>query len=553
MSVKPVFAPIFVFFFFILYQMCFAQNTSMFAEEGKGPIGHYFENISTARNGDFISCGSFHGDTLSIFDTVLIQSGWAYYPDAFLARTDTEGQLKWLSHIKGSATSGAISVTNDLDDNTILTGQYSEELLFTGASGSLSLPADGAMNIYIVKYTPDGELVWVSRIFTNQNDVNPQSIAVDDNNDIYLTGYGMGIMTFEGGSNPITVTFPDNHGSMFVCKYSKAGEVEWVRTGTGIPGQNFPSVIGRSIAVTGDTILVSGSCNGIMFDNGSIVRNQNPDSTSSSEGFFLLSLTSAGNINWVKIIDGNSIFNNIKIKTAADGIYVAGHFVGTVDLGSGFSQSNWTDFFINKYDIGGNLIESRFISFPKHQSVLDLEITDSLLFLTVRYEGDFSIDGQTFQVPQGNYSTPCTALLILNKDDLTLVDGNSYKPDVNGGELSITAFAFSGSLIGCVGYYIHQASVHGETFYHYGPNPAALIFSIENPAGPILSVKPDSRSSFEGSLVDVFEISGKIVFTNVEEMELWNNLMKINAAPGIYIIRESLSPFTRPKKFAFAK
>lgn len=100
--------------------------------------------------------------------------------DAFLLKYDSEGSKQWTRQFGTTSNEYAKSVAIDTRDNVFVVG-------FTG--GDLDgYDALGEYDPFIVKYTIDGNMQWLFQFGTFELD-RAQAVAIDDNNNIYVTGY----------------------------------------------------------------------------------------------------------------------------------------------------------------------------------------------------------------------------------------------------------------------------------------------------------------------------------------------------------------------------
>jgi Beta-propeller repeat. len=126
------------------------------------------------------------------------------YGDAWLAKYDADGNRKWQRQLGGSRTDYATGVATDMAGNVYLTG---------GTDGDLSGPNHGATDAWLATYDPDGHPIWTQQLGTANDDFANRvaTFTHGDVTDVYITGYTSGALcgAFLGGA-----------GDAFVAKYA---------------------------------------------------------------------------------------------------------------------------------------------------------------------------------------------------------------------------------------------------------------------------------------------------------------------------------------------
>ena len=93
--------------------------------------------------------------------------------------------LQWVKTAVGSDTDVSSSVCVDADGNTFVEGYFSSPTL---TFGSFTLYNKGMSDIFIVKNNQAGNVLWAKNFGGTDND-DATAMALDKNNNIYLTGY----------------------------------------------------------------------------------------------------------------------------------------------------------------------------------------------------------------------------------------------------------------------------------------------------------------------------------------------------------------------------
>lgn len=246
----------------------------------------------------------------------------------------------WAKRAGGSGYDSPNNIGTDASGNVYVVGQFSADTISFGITDLLNL---GDFDIFLVKYSPSGNVIWAKRAGGNNREL-AYGIAIDVNSNIYITGY------FRGPSSTfdtITLTNPSNYFTdIFLAKYDSSGNVIWAKSFGGTDED-------EDFAVTTDgnsNVYLTG-----YFKSPSIVVG-NDTLILSNGSVFVAKFDSSGNEIWVKQLVAN---DTRSIATDVSGnIYIAGTFgnagatIGTVNL----TSSGQGDVFFAKLNSMGNII-----------------------------------------------------------------------------------------------------------------------------------------------------------------------------------------------------
>ena len=244
----------------------------------------------------------------------------------------------WAVAPSGLYESDGWDITTDSAGNSYVIGGFIGPATF----GSFTLTGFGGEDIFIVKYNASGSVIWAHQAGGNGYD-NGNGICLDNNGNIYVTGFYQGSATF--GSTLL----PSSGGNdMFVAKYDTAGDFIWVKHPTGTSGE-----YGRKIfADASANLYVTGSFNGTSsFDSYMITSNGTQD-------IFIAKYDTSGNVVWVRN-GGDQTNQDFSFGITADNsgnCYITGCFYFTAQFGSlSVTSIGNSDIFIAKYDPAGNI------------------------------------------------------------------------------------------------------------------------------------------------------------------------------------------------------
>ena len=252
----------------------------------------------------------------------------------------------WVKHGGGtSSQENGNGVATDANGNVYVTGRLSSLATF----GSTTLSPVGGGDIYVVKYNPIGNVLWAVKGGSTYID-NGYGIAVDGNNDVYVTG-GIGNSSVTFGDS--THSSNGNADVVLVKLFSATGNVAWLKTygGTGSEQGNAIAIdASNNVYVTGYTNSPTITCNNIL------------TYSSTNNHFFVLKVNSSGTNQWIKGMYNaeSGIGNGICVDKASGYIYATGSFSSsTITFGTTSLSNTGGGIFTVKYDATGADIWSR--------------------------------------------------------------------------------------------------------------------------------------------------------------------------------------------------
>ena len=167
-------------------------------------------------------------------------------------------------------------------------------LYVVGHSNSVD-PDPGYSDVFLLKYDLDGNYQWV-RTWGTSYDQRGNSLALDSNDNIYITGYSFG--------------HPASSGKGFLLKYDSNGNYQWERI-WGVNGQ-YGNYFYRIIINANDDLYISGCTKTYGIPN-------NYDA-------LLLNYDTSGNQNWNRIWMGSGVDATPGIcMDSRSNIYIVGY------------------------------------------------------------------------------------------------------------------------------------------------------------------------------------------------------------------------------------
>ncbi|TXI77550.1 MAG: hypothetical protein E6Q44_13415 [Flavobacteriales bacterium] len=223
-----------------------AQRWNWAADAGGGGNTDLCWGIATDSQGNAYWVGSVSGTadfgcgTLAPGNTIA----------GFIAKVDASGACQWVRGITtGFYDAWVYGIAIDAQDRIYITGSCQGDADF---GNGITLSGSGSSDDWFTaRYDIDGTCIWAKRITNSTSSSEGRGIAVDEQGDIYVTGFAGGTsFTFD----PITVNTGGFQRQAVIVKYDSTGTALWAKstTGTGVPKS------ARAIAVAGDRLFITG-------------------------------------------------------------------------------------------------------------------------------------------------------------------------------------------------------------------------------------------------------------------------------------------------------
>jgi hypothetical protein len=267
--------------------------------------------IKTDANGDIIWAKTYGGTSYAssvqqTSDGGYIVAGSTYSSgtgsdDIFLIKTDAKGNIQWAKIYGETVSDFAFSVQQTSDGGYIVAG-------FTTSFGA------GEADIFLIKTDAKGNIQW-AKTYGGATDDGAFSVQQTSDGGYILAGW--------------TNSFGTGEWDIFLIKTDAKGNVQWAKTygGKGSEGASFV----RQTADGG--YIVVGTTN--SFGEGEL-------------DIFLIKTDANGNIQWAKTYGGASDEWASSVQQTSDGGYIMAGYTGS------FGEDDW-DIFLIKTDAEGNI------------------------------------------------------------------------------------------------------------------------------------------------------------------------------------------------------
>ncbi|MBI1286317.1 MAG: T9SS type B sorting domain-containing protein [Flavobacteriales bacterium] len=173
--------------------------------------------------------------------------------DAFIAQTNSQGNISWVKQFGGTGSDAAYANDRDANGNIFVSGYFSGTMT---VDGTTLVSNNSSQDVFLAKLDPTGNLIWI-RTFGGVDHDFVYDLAVDQAGNAIITGNFKGTITVGPDTYSSVIDPEDNQPSydIFVVKYDTDGNVLWSKhgqadhddrgTGLAVNGSNQIALIGQ--------------------------------------------------------------------------------------------------------------------------------------------------------------------------------------------------------------------------------------------------------------------------------------------------------------------
>jgi uncharacterized repeat protein (TIGR01451 family) len=160
----------------------------------------------------------------------------------FIQKLDSLGNLVWIKSTEGNGHGHAYSMTIDVFDNIIISGDFTNIVDFDPGSATFNLSSNHTWmkNVFILKLDTGGNFIWAKSFGGTRNDYS-FSVTSDHLGNIYTTGYYGGAVDFDPGADSSFLTALDTN-DIYVLKLDTGGNFVWAQSAGGTQNDRGISV-----------------------------------------------------------------------------------------------------------------------------------------------------------------------------------------------------------------------------------------------------------------------------------------------------------------------
>lgn len=298
--------------------------------------------------------------------TMLTSNPKGSWPDGYLAKYNTTGELLWAKHLLTARNRSASQVATlfavtgmevDSNGDLIIGGAFWDSVWL--APNHLIVSDGPLSDMFLAKYDSDGNFIWGHQV-GGANDQRILSLSVDPQGDIFTTGFYFGSPDFDPAGGSVLST--QGAEDIFLAKYSSSGSLLWAQGFGSVNGSNLTTESGLDVGTDdmGNVYLTGRLLGTADFDPNSAAGSITPTTVGAASYF--AKFNGMGALQWVHSLVGmgNHIGKRLAVQPNGD-FWLAGEFgvgftTGGLDLDPGpdtvaiSSLGGPEDIFVAKYD-----------------------------------------------------------------------------------------------------------------------------------------------------------------------------------------------------------
>jgi hypothetical protein len=316
-------------------------------------------SVKTDDAGNIYVCGYFSGqiDFFPGVGTAIRTSNGLR--DGYVAKYDSGGSFLWVNTFGSDSNDEVIDLRLDRNGNVFVTGSFQETIDVDPGPGIVDITSNGQKDIFLLKYTSEGNLIWGFNVGGAGNDEG-MAVVPDSSGDCYLSGYFSQTVDFDPGPAQNDLSSSGNT-DIFFCKYSSSGVFQW---GKSIGGKSNDSQSPGGLTLDAEqNVYIAGDFSStINFEAGEV------GSSLTSRGntdIFVAKYAVDGTFQKCFGFGGADQDHVSRISVDIDGaIYLAGSFKGTANFDPGTGSylltakgtNGASDIFVAKYNLFGSIL-----------------------------------------------------------------------------------------------------------------------------------------------------------------------------------------------------
>ena len=332
--------------------------------------------------------------------------------DGFYAKYDSNRNLQWAYSFGGLGYDMVMDLVVDHNGNIALTGAFWYDVLFYEDGGSIAVsPAPSSMTggeveVFVLKIDPNGNHIWTEVLGDPLLRDWAQAIAVDESNDIYVSGQFSGKMHRTGGVQVLSTS--STRSDAFITKFSELGDYQWSMN---ISGSDIPDPatnVAFDLAVHDNKLIATGQANGMNmnFNPSGTPHYLSGNESGNLHGFLACynidtDLNSIPPLDWAFLLNTNGQSNDLSVNIDGDIAITGSSFRQFVDFDPSGNDSNtlgilYQDHFIAKYTLEGEYINAMIFGGSSWDKSHAVEWDDSSNVYSIGKFGSSNFDAEPF-------------------------------------------------------------------------------------------------------------------------------------------------------------
>lgn len=297
----------------------------LWARKFGGKESDFAHNITADNDNNTYITGTFQ-DTLKLFDQTLLIGTNPTANNGFIIKLNAIGDVLWAKSLQSSNGTYPTKAKANAAGEVFIAGNFEGLTDFNPGSGQNLINSTGLTDMFFLKFSINGDLIWVRRIGGSESEsIFDMQLTADGS--MITTGQFNQVVDFDPGSGEAFTSFSGG-ADIFVHKLSSDGTFVWVKA---VGGVGFDTGLGLDLAPNNDVVIVGRYSNTVDFNPA-----QNQSFNLISEGSwdgFVLRLSASGDYVWAVDIGASQNDQCTTVDVSSnDNICVGGIFRGTVNF-----------------------------------------------------------------------------------------------------------------------------------------------------------------------------------------------------------------------------
>jgi hypothetical protein len=194
-------------------------------------------DLYTDQSGNIYVTGQMEYTTS--FDGYLLEAAGIH--DIFVAKYDASGTLAWAKRAGGKDGDKGHSLTVDPSGNVYVIGEFEDTAYFD----AIQMVSQGANNMFVAKYDPNGNVLWVRSMGTDSLSTRGYAIACDELGNVYACGatqhnaYYNGTLLYTSNGDYDIILFKFDTNGNYIWSKQIGGNDSDKAYGISVDGPNF--------------------------------------------------------------------------------------------------------------------------------------------------------------------------------------------------------------------------------------------------------------------------------------------------------------------------
>jgi hypothetical protein len=343
------------------------------AEEFGGTDDEYVGDIALDDEGNTYITGTTEGS----------ESG-----NIFVAKFDKDGTSGWTKNFGNNSNFEASGIEVDTEGNTYFTGDFSSQLTFPTTPDATTLNAGFQRDVFVAKLNSDGNVLWAEQFGQDAEFDYAEDIVVDKENNSYL------FMTEgnEGGDNAVVVKLDKSDGSELWKKTFGDGSNSVVAEDIAIDSQDNIYITGEfeETVTFGNTSLQGGESGDAYVakldkSNGNVLWVKDFDSQNND-----------GDNVEVGGIAVDDMSNTYVTGYYTGESMSVGNFMLYSELSEGGEGSEGENAFITKFDSNGEVKWAQNLGGTNSETISDIAVKDDKIYVAGEFFQEATFGDKTF-------------------------------------------------------------------------------------------------------------------------------------------------------------